>query len=434
MRARWKWLLGLVLLVAVIAISATQLRGMWGDALAVPTQKLRLMWFGDPSKRYRQAEVKRGDLEFVVNSTGTVQPVRRVQIGVFVSGPIVEALADFNSEVKEGDVLAKIDPRIYESNVARDMATLAHRKADKARIEALLLLATNNYDRALNLREAKKTYLSDQELDQFKAEKGSLAAQLETSKAAIAEAEATLKVSKQNLDYTIIRAPVDGVVIDRQIDPGQTVAASFQTPTLFIIAPDLRERVYVYASVDEADIGLIRMAKERSAPAHFTVDAYDDLFAGKVTQIRLNPTTTQNVVTYTVVVEAANHELKLLPGMTASLSFQIENREDVLKVPNAALRFFPRVEQVHPQYKPLVEGKVVLAAETESTAIKPSAKEKASAARERNRRHVWVIEGELLAAKEVVTGISDSSFTELVEGDLKPDEKVVTGTQSAFGR
>ena len=161
MRKSWKWLLGLVLVIAGIAIPATQLRSMW---------------FGDASKRFRQAEVQEGTIAFVVNSTGTIQPVRSVQVGVFVSGPIVEALADFNSEVKEGDVLARIDPRIYESNVARDSATLAHRVADKARVEALLLQATNNYDRALKLREAKKTCLSDQELDQFKADKGSLAA------------------------------------------------------------------------------------------------------------------------------------------------------------------------------------------------------------------------------------------------------------------
>jgi HlyD family secretion protein len=414
-----------VLLILASAVAA-------GVALSNP--QVRAMLQGDPYKRFRSAVVEEGEIVSVVNSTGTVQPVLNVEVGAFVSGPVTNALVDFNSEVKENDLLARIDPRNYEANVARDEASLAHRVADKARVAALLEQAVANERRAIALREIKKTYISDQELDQFKADRKSLAAQLDVAAAAVKEAEAALKVSRQNLDYTFIRSPVSGVVIDRKVNSGQTVAASFQTPTLFIVAPDLKKRIFVFASVDEADIGLIREAKERNQPAHFTVDAYDDLFEGKVYQIRLNPVTTQNVVTYTVVVEAANPDLKLLPGMTASLSFQIAKREKATKIPNSALRFFPRVEQVHTQFRPLVEGREAAELDSEAAAIKPSASQKAEAARLSNRRHVWVIEGQLLSAVEVVTGLTDSSFTELLEGKLAVGQRLVTGVKNAFGQ
>src|SRR5262249_35270251 len=147
-----------------------------------------------------------------------------------------------------------------------------------------------------------------------------------------------------------IRAPVDGVVIDRKIDPGQTLAAQFQTPELFIIAPDMKKEMYVMASVDEADIGLIRRAQESNQPVHFTVDAYpDDLFEGKIGQVRMNSTTTQNVVTYPVVVTAPNPDMKLMPGLTANISFQISEKKDTIRIPNAALRFYPKPEQVRPE-------------------------------------------------------------------------------------
>jgi HlyD family secretion protein len=417
------WLVGFLGLAAAIAIPV---------ALANPDWRAMLQ--PDPSQRFRLAEVEKGEVFFVVNSTGTVQPVLSVQVGAFVSGPVQATSVDFNTDVKEGDLLARIDPRLYEANVARDEASLAHREADKLRVAALLEQATNNERRALALREIKKTYISDQEMDQFKADRKSLAAQLEVATAAVKESEAALKVSRQNLDYTYIRAPVSGVVIDRKVDPGQTVAASFQTPVLFVVAPDLRERIFIYASVDEADIGLIRTAQETKQPVHFTVDAYPDLFTGEVYQIRFNPTTTQNVVTYTVVVQAANPDLKLLPGMTASLSFQIEHRTAAIKVPNAALRFFPKAEQVHPRFRPLIEGQQMATENAEAAASKPSATEKFESARFRNRRHVWTIEGSLLSAVEVVTGISDSSFTELVKGQLKAGQKLVTGNKSAFGQ
>ncbi len=376
---------------------------------------------------FRTAEVERGEIISVVNSTGTIQPVLRVEVGSFVSGPIKDLFADFNQEVAEGEILAKIDPRLYEAAVARETASLKTRKAEIARVEALLEQAANEEKRALELRARHKDFISETELDQIVANHKSLKAQLEVAEAAVDQAQASLENAELNLEYTDIRSPVAGRVIDRKIDRGQTLAAQFQTPQLFVVAPNMEEEMYVFASVDEADIGLIRNAKDCDALVEFTVDAYpDDLFTGKIDEIRFNPTTVQNVVTYPVVVKAPNPGLKLLPGMTANISFQIEKRADVLKVPNAALRFYPERDAVREEDRKLLEGGGD-DDETDSEIDNRSAAEEAKARKERNRRHVWIIEGELLRAVAIETGISDSQFTELVAGELKMGQKLVTG-------
>jgi HlyD family secretion protein len=389
------------------------------------------IWNRGRTSIYRELAISRGEVMAVVNSTGKVQPILSVQIGSFVSGPIKRTEVDFNSRVKAGDTLATVDPRLFEARIAQDEAALAHRMADKARVTALLEQARNNERRASELRKTKSTYISEAEIDQVIADRKALEAQLNLAAAAIKEAEAALSTSKTNLEYTVIKSPVDGIVIDRKIDPGQTVAAQFQTPVLFVVAPEMEKRMFVYAQVDEADIGLIRDAKERKQPVSFTVDAYpDDLFSGAVNQVRLNPETVQNVVTYTVVVEAPNRDLKLIPGMTASLSFQIEKHEDVLRVPNAALRFYPRPEQVHERFRPLLEGIDPLGQPEEQTDARGgerSAQQKVEASRTRNRRHVWVIDGNLLSAIEVVVGISDNEHTELISGELKEGAMLVSG-------
>lgn len=380
---------------------------------------------------FRFAEVEQGEIVSVVNSTGDVQPTLRVEVGSFVSGPIIELHVDFNSEVKEGQLLAKVDPRIYKSTVAREKASLATRVAEITRVEALLRQAHNEEKRANQLREKHPDFISDTELDQIVANRESLEAQLTVAHASVDQAKASLENAETNLAYTDITSPVDGLVINRLIDPGQTLAAQFQTPQLFVVAPNMREKMYVYASVDEADIGLIREAQERDAVVEFTVDAYpDDLFKGKIAQIRLNPTSMQNVVTYPVVVEAPNPDLKLLPGMTANISFQVEKREDVIKIPNAALRYFPKKELVRPEDHKLLEGGAddEEKEEKEDELEARSAAEKAEAKRKRNKRHVWVVDGELLKAIEIVTGIGDSRFSELVSGELTKGMKLVSGT------
>jgi HlyD family secretion protein len=388
-------------------------------------------WKEHHKTHYEEEDVSRGRVIFEVNSTGTVQPVLSVHIGTVVSGPIKELHVEFNQQVKKGELLARIDPLLYQALVQRDEAALIRDRADVERVKALLSQARNEEQRATSLHAQNKDYVSETEMDQYRFNRLSLEAQLKVAEATVKQSIASLANSKANLDYTEIRSPVDGVVIDRKIDPGQSLAAQFQTPELFIVAPDIKKEMYVIAAVDEADIGLIRQAQQAGHPAHFTVDAYpDDLFNGKITQIRMNSTTTQNVVTYPVVVSTPNPDKKLMPGMTANISFEISERTEVLRIPNAALRFYPRAEQVRPEDRPILEGQTPEAEtdrEKQTTAPVPSASEKVNANRRRNHRHVWVLDGDLLRAIEVTTGISDSKFSEVVAGQLSPGERVVTG-------
>jgi HlyD family secretion protein len=416
MKRLLRWILVLGVIGAVVWGVATPAVKYWKE-------RSRIVW--------READVTRGRLVSVVNSTGTIKPVRSVLIGSFVSGPIKEIFVDFNDEVKAGQMMAQIDPLLYKANVARDVATLATKKADVDRVKAQLQQAINDEARSKALRAENRLFISDAEMDQFRYKRESLAAELGVAEASVDQAKASLDNSQVNLDYTEIKAPVDGVVIDRKVDPGQTVAASFQTPELFTVAPDMRKEMRVFASVDEADIGLIRAAQQSGQPVHFTVDAYpDDLFDGKIFEIRKNSTTTQNVVTYPVVVSAPNPDLKLLPGMTASISFQVGEVKDVLRIPNAALRFYPQREQVRQEDRRILEGIGPAATpDDEQENATRSAEEKADIRRNRNRRHVWVTDGEFLRAVEVVTGLSDSKYTELLSGDVKLGDRLVTGIQ-----
>lgn len=433
------------LIIAILVLVAL------GSAVAAAYNPALEYWQQRNAPKWRTAEVAQGQIVSVVNATGTIKPVSQVSVGSFVSGPIDPEfhltdeegnpildrrgqpmqIADFNQEVKKGDMLAKVDPTIYRANVDRDTATVETKRADAARIEALLYQARNDEKRSYALQAKDPTFISQAELDRVRFNRMQLEAQLKLAQAAIRQAEAQLVFTIAQLRYTDIRAPVDGIIINRKIDPGQTLAAQFQTPELFVLAPDMRKEMYVHASVDEADIGLINEAKRRVLPVSFTVDAYpDDLFIGKIEEIRLSSTTTQNVVTYPVVVSAPNPDLKLLPGMTASISFEVDQRDDVLKIPNSALRFFPQVQHVRNADKPLLEGKQEQKQEQQQvTDTALSAADRADARKKRNRRHVWVEDHYKLRAVEVQTGLSDSQYTELVSGALKTGDKLVIGIQ-----
>jgi HlyD family secretion protein len=384
------------------------------------------------SGQFRTKAVRRGEVALVVNSTGTVQPVLSVQVGAFISGPIQKVCVDFNDKVKKDQILAQIDPRTYVAAEAHESASLAHAHADLTRVEALLEHAVRFEQR--NVRLKKNGAIADNDYEQSITDRKSLEAQIELCKAAILQSEADLATARTNLDFTSIKSPVDGIVIDRKVDPGQTMAAQFQTPVMFIVAPDLEKKVYVLASVDEADVGLIREAQERQQPVAFSVDAYpDDNFTGHIFQVRLNPTTVSNVVTYTVVVEAVNASLKLLPGMTANLVFQIEKRNNVLNVPNAALRFHPKPEQVRKSDLAIVEGRSEDDAASESLTDPGEIKDPA-AARGRKPTHVWVLDGNQIAAVEIVTGLAGKSGTEIVSGGLAEGQEVITGTQNSVAK
>ena len=383
--------------------------------------------------KFRTQSVVRGSLTQNVNATGTVEPVQRVTVGATASGPIAELLVDFNDVVKKDQLLARIDPRIYKPVVERDEALMKTREAEVTRTQARLQQAINDEKRALDLKRVSQDFISETEIDQLKFNRMVQEAELSVSKTAVEQARANLNNSLANLEYTEIRSPVDGVIINRKVDVGQTIAAQFQTPELFVIAPRMNEEMHIYAAVDEADMGLIRQARETNQPVRFTVDAYSDrtFENGKILQIRLSSTEKQNVITYPVIVTAANSERLLLPGMTANLSFQIEHKANVIKIPNSALRFYPtKREWVHPDDRPILDGIDELNAAQNSQSSQSgnrSAAERAELARQRNRRHVWVVKDGLLRAIPVVTGISDNRTTEMVEGKLNEGDELVVG-------
>jgi HlyD family secretion protein len=423
MLIRMKMLLRLLVLLGVLtAIGAVAYR----PAANYWAKRNRPIW--------RTAKVEQGNIIAVVNSTGTVKPKIEVTVGSFVSGPVQELYCEFNQEVKKGDLLAKIDPQICKAAVAHDRATLAIQESDVFRVQAQLLQAIEDEKRAIALRNRGTSYISQADFDKFKFSRMTSEAQLKVAQATVDQARASLDTSLANLNYTEIRSPVDGIVINRKIDPGQTVAAQFQTPELFIVAPDIRKEIHVHASVDEADIGLIKDAQKKKYPVTFTVDAYPDkLFKGSILEIRLSSTTAQNVVTYPVVVTTSNPDLELLPGMTASLSFQVDERADVLKVPNAALRFYPAANQVRPEDAPILEGKEETKTDEDGNAgvslQSLSIAERARLRKERSRHHVWVTDGDLLRAIEVKTGLTDGQYTEVASGAVKSADVLVIGFQ-----
>jgi HlyD family secretion protein len=414
-----------LVIIAIVLVGAAGLA-------AVGYQPAVNAWRKQNMPKWRTAEVVEGDVIEVVNATGSIKPVLQVSVGSFVSGPVLELHCEFNQEVKKGELLAKIDPRIYQAQVDSAQASLDTRVAEVLRVKEQLKLAERDEARAKNLLKEDSDFIAAAEVDRVTFGRSVLEKQRDSAIAAEKQAEYQLKRAQADLDYCKILSPVDGIVINRKIDPGQTLAAQFQTPELFIVAPDMRKKMHVHASVDEADIGLIKEAQQRKLPVSFTVDAYDTLFEGAIEEIRLSSTTTQNVVTYPVVVAATNPELKLLPGMTANISFEVDRAERVVKIPNSALRFFPNPRYVRKQDKALVEGKAAEDEEEKQIAeASLSASDRAQARAARSRRHVWVVDNYELRAVEVVIGLSDSKYSQLVSGDLKVGDKLVVGVQAA---
>ena len=433
MKRLLKWLVIISILAGVIV------------SITIPVMS---WWQQHAAPKYLTTTVSRGRVESVVNSTGTVKPVRTVSVGAFTSGPIAQVLVDFNSVVEENQLLAQIDPRLLQAAVDRDQAAVDTQKAELERIKALMQQAHNNEGRAKHLLDLNLDYISKTEWDQFFFTARTFDAQYKLALANIAQAEATLKNSAANLEYTKIRAPKEfstsveptpaeqspkprrGKIIERKVDPGQTVAASFQTPELFTIALEMDEHMYVYGSVDEADVGLIKAAQKQNRLAKFTVDAYPgELFEGVIHDIRLNSTTTQNVVTYPVIIDAPNREQKLMPGMTANITFQIQAKENVLRVPANALRFTPLSTQVHPDDRHYLQA---ITTTQSGDGTKRTASEKADLAQSRHRRVLWVQDEEWLRAVPVTLGLIENRFAELISDNLKEGQAIVTGTEGAL--
>lgn len=310
--------------IALLALAALIGAGAW--------------WFarnGEEAPKFRLAKVERGPLTAMVSSTGTLNPVTSVQVGTQVSGQIKELFVDFNSPVKQGQLIARIDPETFQFRVRQSEADLEAARSSLNRARVALAIAQRDLDRTRELVERKFT--SPAELDRVQSVYDLAKAEVRTAQAVEQQREAALSTARIDLGRTEIRAPVDGVVIKRSVDVGQTVAASLQAPELFVIAKDLRD-MQVETSIDEADVGRIHIGQR----ATFTVDAFPGrTFNGEVKTVRKAPQNVQNVVTYIAIVSANNERGELLPGMTANVRIVTDTRASVLKVPNGALRFRP---------------------------------------------------------------------------------------------
>lgn len=380
--------------------------------------------------QYFSAKVQKGEIRDGVDATGTVNAVVNVQVGSQVSGTISKLYADFNSRVRKGDVIAEIDPRLLQGAVLQANADLENARANVVasranldKTKAALVQTKADYARAQVME--KDAVGTEQALDLAKANYEAAKAAVDSAVANVAQAEADVKrkeaaveVAQTNLNYTIIRSPIDGTVVARNVDVGQTVAASLQAPTIFTIAQDLA-KMQVYAKVDESDVGRIRTGQQVT----FKVDAFPkELFHGIVSQLRMNPTTIQNVVTYDAIIDFANPDLKLFPGMTAYVTIPVATAEDVVKVPNAALRFKPPMtpEEVRALYAKYG----ITEHEEASVAGAPSKRSRAEQA------VIWkLLHDGTIEPVEVALGITDHAFTELRKaeaGEIKPGDELVT--------
>ncbi len=394
---RRAWLRKLAIWAAIVAVVAGGV--VWRIRTRPP-----------PQPRYVLSPVTLGDVVESVQSTGTVQPLTQVQVGAQISGRIAKVFVDFNSVVKKGDVLAEIDPTLLGATVEQNRAQLVAAEAQVTRTQAALTASQAALDRVERLRA--ENLASQADVDQARGQRDVAQADLASAKAQIVQTKAQLNYSQANMTYARIFAPIDGLVVSRNIDPGQTVAASFQAPTLFVIAQDLR-KMRILAEIDEADVGKLK----EGMVAEATVDAFSgEIFKGVVSQVRYNPNSVQGVVTYLAVVDVENPEMKLRPGMTATVTVKTHEVKGVLRLPNAALRYKPmppgkdgkdgaKDGEPKPDVKlePLAHGKGRIYLVVDNT----PGKEKAE-------------------PKVVEVGITDGINTELKTSELGAGTKVVT--------
>ena len=391
-RKIWIWLL------AVVAV------------VAIGFGAYRLFFHKSEGPRWVTAKVTRGDVTQVVNATGTIQPLLLSPVGSQVSGIVHKLHADFNDTVKQGQVLVELDPALFQTAVKSQEANVASAQANLIRAKADALNASRIAERSRAL--FAKSYISAADRDQSVATEQSTAASVQAAEAGVKLAQAALDKARLDLKNSVILSPVDGIVISRNVELGQAVVASFQAPNLFQIAGDLK-KMQVLANVDEADIGYLRVG----AVAEFTVDSFrGKRFAAKVSQIRNAAQTVQNVVTYVVVLDVDNGELLLRPGMTANVRVVVAERKDVLLVPNAALRFKPRIDRAPGENKG--EGRE---------------RKREGRGEGRNKSPIFVPDGERFHPVFVSAGISDGLFTEVSDGLTEGQAIIVDSAKSASG-
>ena len=386
--------------------------------------------------RFETVKVDRGRIVAQVTATGTLSAIVTVQVGSQVSGAIAALHADFNSPVKKGELIAKIDDRLFVAAVEQARANLVAAQGNLAKAKAQAVDAERQYQRDVIL--AARRLIADADRDTAQATAEADKAAVDAAVGAVEQAKAQLHQVQVNLEYTDIRSPKDGTVISRNVDVGQTVAASLQAPVLFLIAEDLR-KMQVDTSVAESDIGRIKSGSR----ATFTVDAYkSERFTGVVRQVRINPQTVQNVVTYDAVIDVANTDLRLLPGMTANCTFVYDQKDDALRVPNAAMRFRPPNELLASLGGK--QGRRGTAGDSPGgAAASPStpagqrpprtAGEGARPAKASNEKTVWVLRDGSPRPLEISAGVSDGSLTEVVDGDLKAGDQVITDVTLGAG-
>ncbi len=313
------------LAVILVLLAAATLAALWWWQHRAPAA----------GNGYRTETVDRGDIRVAISATGTLSAISTVDVGSQISGQVTSVLADFNDHVEKGQVLARIDPSTYQAQISQGSAAIASARANLASAQATLRNAQADYDRKASLAQQQLVARSDADLARAAMEQAR--AQVNAARAQIDQQAASTQTTRLNLERTVIRSPVDGVVLTRTIEPGQTVAASLQAPVLFQIAENLSQMEIVLA-IDEADIGQVKAGQAVS----FNVDAFADRqYTGKVQQVRISATNTNNVITYPVVVSVDNSDQSLLPGMTANAEIEVSRRDDVLRVPNAALRYKP---------------------------------------------------------------------------------------------
>jgi HlyD family secretion protein len=374
--------------------------------------------------RFDTAKVDRGRLTAKVTASGSLSAIVTVQVGSQVSGRLQQILVDYNSSVRKGQLIAKIDPQLFEATYEQARANHVAAKANLAKAEVQAVDAERQSRRAQSLADDKLVAQAD--LDTSRAAADAARAQVDAAKGSVAQAEASLHQAQINLAYTNIYSPTDGVVISRSVDVGQTVAASLQAPTLFVIAEDLR-KMQVDTSVAEADIGRLR----DGMPATFTVDAYPgENFRGQVRQIRNAPQTVQNVVTYDAVIDIDNSALKLKPGMTANVTFIAAERADVLRVSNAALRFRPSPELLASAG---LGSRSRGATPTEAAAGQGERRSQSPRVDGAEGRRIWVLADGKPRPVLIKTGVSDGTQSEIVEGQVAEGDLVIVDAASGNG-
>jgi HlyD family secretion protein len=354
---------------------------------------------GDPKLAVSTETVSRGPIVKRISASGTLEAVTTVQVGSQVSGSIDSLYADFNSIVKKGQVLARLEQSLFRAAIEQAQANLDRAQADHERVRVTLTDAETKLQRARQL--ADRQLIPANQLADAEVAKATAEAQLRSSAASVTQARASLEQAQVNLSKTVIRSPIDGIVISRNVDVGQTVAASLSAPTLFVLAADLTQ-MQLNANIDESDLGAINSGQS----VRFTVDAYPgETFAGVVKQVRLNPVVTSNVVTYAAIVTAPNPELKLKPGMTATLDVEVARTDNAVRVPAGAIRFKPTAEQLEAMNAAAVDNP-------------------------KRQPIVWVAREGAVTGVPVRTGLSDGQWTELIDAPFAEGTEVVTRVAS----